>query len=133
MRHPSPRRAPILVTMTRSSRIRMQRFADQLVGDVRTIEIAGVDVVHAARDCLAQHGQRRAMILGRAEHAGAGELHGAVAEPLHAAGAEVERAGLVDNGHDRTPFKRCHAKLGVAGLCDENWIQPVQAVRRSEQ
>ena len=72
----------------------MQRLADELVGDVRAVEVAGVDVVHAARDGLAQHGQCRVVILGRAEHAGPGELHGAVAEPLHGAVAEGECAGL---------------------------------------
>ena len=73
----------------------MQRLADELVGDVRTVEVAGVDVIDAARHRLAQHGERRVAILGRAEHAGPGELHGAVAEPLHGAVAERERAGFV--------------------------------------
>ena len=42
----------------------------------RTVEVAGVDVVHPARDRLAQHDQCRVMVLGR--HAGACELHGTV-------------------------------------------------------
>ena len=79
--------------------IGVQRLADQLVGDVRAVVVAGVDVVDAARDGLAQHGQCRVAVLGRAEHAGPGELHGAVAEPLHGAVAELERAGSVDIGH----------------------------------
>ena len=83
----------------------MQRFADDLVGDVRTVEIAGVDVIDAGGDGLAQHGQCRVMIPGRAEHAGPGELHGAVAEPLHGAVAEGEGAGFVDAGHDRISFQ----------------------------
>ena len=66
--------------------IGMQRLADDLVGDMRAVEVAGVDVVDAGRDRLAQDGDRRVAILGRAEHAGAGELHGAVA---HAAQGEV--------------------------------------------
>ena len=49
--------------------IGMQRLADDLVGDVRAIEIAGVDVVDAARHRLAQHRDRGVAILGRAEHA----------------------------------------------------------------
>jgi ABC-type methionine transport system ATPase subunit len=84
----------------------MQRFTNDLVGDVGAIEVAGVDVVYAARDRLAQHRQGRAMIFGRAKHARTSELHGAIAKPLHAAAAEVERAGLIDSGHDLTPFKR---------------------------
>ena len=47
-------------------------------------------MVYAIGDRFAQHGQRRVTILGRAEHAGAGELHGAVAEPLHDAVAEAQ-------------------------------------------
>ena len=93
-RRPSPRRAPTLVTITRSSRIGMQRLADDLVGDVRAVEVAGVDVVDAARDRLAQHGERGVAVLRRPEHAGPGELHGAVAEALHGAVAEREGAGL---------------------------------------
>jgi hypothetical protein len=31
-------------------------------------------------------------------------LHGAVAEPLDAAGAEIEGAGSVDKGHDDSPL-----------------------------
>ena len=45
------------------------------------------------------------MVFRRAVNAGAGELHGAVAEPFDAAAAEGERTGLFDNGHDLTPFK----------------------------
>jgi hypothetical protein len=80
-------------------RIGMQRLADQGVGHVRAVEVAGVDMVHAGGDGLAQHGERRVAILGRAEHAGPGELHGAIAEPLHAAAAEGESAGLLDVQH----------------------------------
>ena len=56
------------------------------------------------RDRLAQHGDSGVAILRRAEHAGPGELHGAVAEPLDHAVAELERAGLVDAGHDPSPL-----------------------------
>jgi hypothetical protein len=41
--------------------------------------------------------QRRVTIFGRAKHAGAGELHGAIAQPLHHAVAERERARLIDS------------------------------------
>ena len=52
----------------------MQSLVDQVVCDVRAIEIAGVDVIYAMGNRLAQDGQRRVMILGRAKHTGAGEL-----------------------------------------------------------
>ena len=67
----------------------MQRLADDLVGDMRAVEIAGVDVVDAARHRLAQHGERRVAILGRAEHAGPRKLHGAIAHALNACGRQA--------------------------------------------
>ena len=38
--------------------IRMKCFADELIGDVRPIVVAGVDVIDAARDGVAQPGER---------------------------------------------------------------------------
>ena len=70
----------------------VERLADQLVGEVRAVEVAGVDVVDAARDRLAQHRQGGVTVPGRSEHAGPSELHGAIAEAVHRAIAEGERA-----------------------------------------
>src|SRR5581483_10917020 len=84
--------------------IGMERLADELVRDVRTIEVAGIDVVHARGDGLAEDGQRRVTILRWAEHAGPGELHGTVAEPLHDSVAEAECAGFRNAGHDPSPL-----------------------------
>jgi hypothetical protein len=61
--------------------IRVERLPDQPVGDVRAVEIAGVDVVDAGG------------VPGRAEHAGAGQLHGAVAEAADGAVAQWEVGG----------------------------------------
>ena len=83
----------------------MQHLADQLVRDVWPVEIAGVDVVYATRDRLAQHGYRCITILGRPKHARARELHGAIAEPLHDPVPKGKGAGLIDCGHDRSPLK----------------------------
>ena len=68
--------------------IGMKRLANELVGDVRAIVIAGVDVVDPPRDRLAKHGEGRVAILRRAEHARSGELHGAVAHTVHGAVAQ---------------------------------------------
>ena len=68
--------------------IGMKRLANELVGDVRAIVIAGVDVVDPPRDRLAKHGEGRVSILRRAEHARSGELHGAVAHTVHGAVAQ---------------------------------------------
>ena len=77
--------------------IRVKRFADDLVGDMRTVEIAGVDMINPTCNGLAQHGERRIVILRRTEYAGTCQLHGAVAEPFDTAATESERAGLIDN------------------------------------
>ena len=52
----------------------MQRLANDLVGDVRTTEIAGVDVVDAQFDRLAQQRDSGGAVLGRPEDTGAGQL-----------------------------------------------------------
>ena len=82
----------------------MQRLADHFVGDVRSVKITGVDVVDARRHSFTQHGDCRVTILGRPEHARAGKLHGAVAEPADLAVTKRERSRLVDTGHDRSPL-----------------------------
>ena len=77
-----------------------------LLAVVRAVEVAGVDVVDALLHRLAQHRERARAILGRAEDAGAGELHGAVADAPDRAVAEREGAGLVEIelGHEGVPF-----------------------------
>ncbi|SOZ73765.1 conserved hypothetical protein [Cupriavidus taiwanensis] len=80
-------------------RVRMEGFADELVGDVRAVEITRIDVVHAGRDGFAQHGDGCGTILRRSEHAGPGQLHGAVAHAVHgAAGKRVGGGGTVRLG-----------------------------------
>ena len=66
----------------------MQRLANDLVGDMRPVEIAGIDVIDARRHGFAQHGDRRITVLRRPEHAGSGQLHGAVAHAVYRAASE---------------------------------------------
>src|SRR5258708_39563551 len=77
----------------------MQRLTDQLVGDVRAVVVAGVDVVHTGRDGLTQYGQCGLAIPGRPEYAGAGQLHGTVAKSLDEQVTEAECAGKFNTGH----------------------------------
>ena len=51
-------------------RIGMQRLADDLIDDVRAVKVAGVDVIDAACDRFAQHGDRFGAIFRRPEHMG---------------------------------------------------------------
>src|SRR6201981_772906 len=67
--------------------IRMQRLLNDLIGDMRTVEIAGIDVVHARRDSLAQNRDRTGNIAWRAPNPLvailSGELHGPITDPVH--------------------------------------------------
>ena len=51
-------------------------LANKLVGDVRAIEIAGVNVIYPVRHGRPQYRKRRVPILRWSEHAGPGKLHG---------------------------------------------------------
>jgi len=82
----------------------MKRLANDLVGDVRTVVVGGVDVIDAAGHGLPQHGERSLAILGRSEDAGSGELHRAIAHAIHAAVAQREGAGGGEVGHERSPL-----------------------------
>ena len=68
-------------------RIRMQRLLNDLIGDMRTVEIAGVDVVHARRDSLAQNRDRTGNIAWRAPNPLvailSGELHSPITDPVY--------------------------------------------------
>ncbi|MCY1168626.1 hypothetical protein D9M73_86260 [compost metagenome] len=70
----------------------MQRLADQLIGDVGAIEIAGIDVVHPARNSLPEHGQRCGLVPGGTEHTRPCQLHGAVTKTPDCSVAEGEIA-----------------------------------------
>ena len=83
--------------------IGMKCLANELVGDVRAIVIAGVDVVDSPRDGLAKHGEGRLAILGRAKHPRSGELHGTIAHTVHGAVAQEENARRGDVGYVRSP------------------------------
>ena len=91
--------------------IRVQGFADQLIRDVRAVEVARVDMVDAQGHGLAQYGKRRVAILGWAEDAGAGELHGAIAEAVHLVAADGKRAGLNDERHGHTPVSKIEERV----------------------
>ena len=79
----------------------MQRLLDELVDHVRPVEVAGVDVVDAAGDGLAQHRERGVAILGRPEDARPGQLHGAVADAFDGAMAQLEGSGFLDVVHEQ--------------------------------
>ncbi len=61
----------------------MQRFADNLIGDVWAVKIAGIDVIHTERQRFAQHGNRGMSIFWRTKYAWACQLHRPVAEAIN--------------------------------------------------
>ena len=60
----------------------VQRLPDDLVSDVRAVEVAGVDVVDAGRDGLAKNSHGLVRVFGRSKDTGAGQLHRTVAHPV---------------------------------------------------
>jgi hypothetical protein len=56
----------------------MQRLFYKLIGYVRPIEVAGVDVIDAEPNNFAQDGERTVVVCGRPEYMRPSELHGAV-------------------------------------------------------
>src|SRR5580698_596425 len=60
--------------------VRMQGLANQPIGDVRAVKVAGVDVVRATCDRFTQHRKRSIWVPRPTEYARACELHGAVAK-----------------------------------------------------
>src|SRR5260370_6967086 len=73
----------------------MQRLSDDLISYMRTVEIAGVDVVQARRHGLAQKRDRTGNIARRAPHnlvaILSGELPRPVTHPIHIQQSTPER------------------------------------------
>src|SRR5260370_34462320 len=67
-----------------SIRIGMKRLFDDLVGHMRTVKIAGIDVVDPSRNSLSQNGYSSLSITRRSPHLRAGKLHGAITHSLQA-------------------------------------------------
>jgi hypothetical protein len=76
----------------------VERFADDLVDDVRAVEVGGVDVVDAAFDGFMQNGDGFVAVAGRAPDARAGELHSAVAHAVNGEGRAGECEGVTEVG-----------------------------------
>jgi hypothetical protein len=62
----------------------MERLMDQLVCDVRAVELGGVDVIDPCLDGSPQHRDGCISILRRTKDAGAGELHRAKTHTVNA-------------------------------------------------
>ena len=118
---PGPVRVkPALVAMTRPVGVGMQCLGDQLLADHGAVAVRGVDEVHAALDGGPEDSQCALVVLRRAPDAVAGDLHGAVAEPVHLeVAAESEGVGVVDGGRrGHTVTNRGHPWPVPARWCE---------------
>src|SRR6202522_378518 len=62
----------------------MKSFLDDLIGHMRAVKVAGVNVVHAGGDSRSQNIHRSIQVAWRPPNTGAGQLHGAVAHAVNA-------------------------------------------------
>src|SRR5437016_6291760 len=69
----------------------MKRPFDDLVGHMRTVKIARIDVVDPDRDNLSQNSYGSLSISGWSPHLRAGKLHRAIAHSLQAHGSAGKR------------------------------------------
>jgi len=70
------------VTIPQLLRIWLQCFFDQLIGDMRPIKVAGVDVIDPEPNDLVQDCDRAVVIFWWPEYMWTSELHGAVAHAV---------------------------------------------------
>src|ERR1700730_16160156 len=71
--------------------IRMERLRDKLIGHRRTVEVAGIDMVHAGLYCLAQNSNCRVKITWWSPHLRASKLHCTIAHAVHGHGCARQR------------------------------------------
>src|ERR1700686_697960 len=64
-------------------RIRMKGLSNDLVGDMWTVIVAGIDMIDAGRNRLSQNSHRNVDIIRWSEHSGTGKLHRAIAHAVH--------------------------------------------------
>ena len=110
--------------------VRRERFADEVLADVRAVAVGGVDEVDAQLDGAAQDGAGGVEVRGRTPDAGAGDAHGTEAEAVDLeVAAETEGAGGADRGgaggHAAPRVRGCGGSRGCAvavagGACPDN-------------
>src|SRR5258708_32239057 len=86
-----------LADQRQSLRVRMQRCPDELIRDIRTIELGGIDVIDAEFRGAPQHRNRLAAVSRRPEYPRTRQLHGAEADTRH--GYRPQAIALLVTGH----------------------------------
>src|ERR1700691_2486925 len=71
-------------------RVGIKRLLNDLIGHMRTVKIAGIDVVDPRLNSLSQNRHSSLKITRRSPHLRAGKLHGAITQSLQAHGSAGE-------------------------------------------
>src|SRR5580658_7536281 len=79
-------------------RIRMESLLDNLIGHMGTVKVAGIDMVYAGCNGLAQNGNRAVNVTRRPKHLRACELHRAIAHTVHRHRCAWEREAAAHRG-----------------------------------
>src|SRR5215469_2452684 len=86
-------------------RVRMERLLDYLIGYMRSVEVAGIDVVHTGFNRLTQNSDGAVAIAWRSPHLRTRQLHGAITHAVHGQRSVCERKASTktDRFHHSTP------------------------------
>ena len=76
----------------------MQRFFDKLIGYVRAIEVAGVDVIDTEANNLTQDRECPVAVCGRPEYMRTSQLHGTVSDAVESDGRAWKRKSPAEIG-----------------------------------
>ena len=98
----------------------MEGLPNNLIGHMRAVVVAGVDVVHAGGNRFSQNGDRGIHVPRRSEGLGAGKLHGAVAHAVDICGSagKLESAAKLRRVRHRIASFRLEAGMSL------KWIFP---------
>src|ERR1700733_3276366 len=77
-------------------RVGMERLFDDLIGHMRAVKVAGVDVVHASVNCLSEYGNCTFNVRRRTPDLRACELHRSVAHAVYSHRGAGQREGVVE-------------------------------------
>ena len=69
----------------------MERLSNKLVGNMRPVKVAGIDVIDSERQRFAQDRECPVVVCGRPEYVRTSQLHGAISDAVERDGRARER------------------------------------------
>src|ERR1019366_4290037 len=97
--------------------VRVERLADQLLGDVGPVGVGGVDEVDAEFHGAAQDRATLVGILRRSPNPFSGNAHRAEAKTIH----RLTRVGEGGRFSHRTSFTKCHSRVSTQKAATRRW------------